>query len=438
MAIYSEQRNFFNTQEVKLLEEVAFDISYALDALETDAERKKAEHMANERLKELNAFYKLAELTEDPNLSIDDLYKRFIRLFPESMQYNKAAFARLKINNNEYVSENYKGATPWMISSPIFINNTEAGFIETGYNQEFPIDYEGPFLREERMLIDGIAKRLSRITERVLSEEKILQNEEKFRNLVNQMQLGLAVHEIILDKNGTPIDYRFLDCNPAFERLTGLKREGIIGKTVLEVLPGTEKIWIEKYGQVALSGQPTSFESYASELNKHYNVTAYQPQTMQFAVIIEDVTTQKQTLLKLRKNNEKLKLLSKAASDMLLLENTNDIYNYISNLLHKQYPNAVILFQKVNEKTKKSKLINYRGVDNSLINKAIQFTGFDFTKMEFKVVDNHLQLFKSGTLCEFKKGLANFSGSQFPTAAAKAIERLLDIKQLNTIGINKN
>jgi len=438
LAIYSEQRNFFNSQEVKLLEEVAYDINYALDALETEAERKKAEHMANERLKELSAFYKLAELNEETNLSIDDLYNRFILFFPESFQYNQAAFARLKINNNEYVSENYKGATPWMISSPIFINNTEAGFIETGYNQEFPIDYEGPFLREERMLIDGIAKRLSRITERFLSEEKIVESEEKFRNLVNQMQLGMAVHEIILDDNGTPIDYRFLDCNPAFEKLTGFKRENILGKTVLEVLPATEKIWIEKYGQVALSGQATSFESYASELDKHYNVTAYQPQAMQFAVITEDVTTQKQTLISLKKSYDKFKLLSKAANEMLLLENPNDIYNYISELLHQQYPNAVILFQKVDEETKKSKLIYFKGADSSLINKAIQLTGFDFTKIEFNLADNHLQIFKSGNFCEFKKGLADFSGSQIPAAAAKAIEKLLGIKQIYTIGINKD
>ena len=94
------------------------------------------------------------------------------------------------------------------------------------------------------------------------TEEIIRENEEKFRSLVNQMQSGLALHEIILDENGTPVDYRFLEVNPAFERLTGLKKENILGKTVIEVLPQTEKSWIERYGRVALTGESVEFEEY--------------------------------------------------------------------------------------------------------------------------------------------------------------------------------
>lgn len=438
LAIYAEQRNFFNTQEIKLLEEVAYDISYALDALETEAERIKAEHMANERMKELNAFYKLSELTEDQNLSVDELYSQFANILPQSLQHNHLAYSKLTINKRTYTSDNSTQSSIWKIESPIVINEVEVGNVELGYTTKTPNEYEGPFLKEERLLIDGISERLARITERIQSKEFIIESEKRFRNLVNQMQLGLAVHEIILDKNGAPVDYRFLDCNPAFEKLTGLKRENIVGKTVLEVLPKTEKIWIEKYGHVALTGQPISFESYAREFDKYYNVTAYQPQAMQFAVITEDITVHKQTLLNLQKNNEKFQLLSKAASEMLALENTNDIYNYISDSLHNQYPNAVILFQKVDEETKKSKLINFKGVNSSLINKAIQLTGFDFTKIEFSLINEHLRLFKTGNLCEFKKGLADFSGSQFPAAAAKSIEKILGIKQIYTIGINKD
>ncbi|MGF7141057.1 PAS domain S-box protein [Roseimarinus sediminis] len=401
-------------------------------------ERKMAAHAANERMKELNAFYKLSELTEDQNLSVDELYSQFANILPQSLQHNHLAYSKLTINKRTYTSDNSTQSSKWKIESPIVINEVEVGNVELGYTTKTPNEYEGPFLKEERLLIDGISERLARITERIQSKEFIIESEKRFRNLVNQMQLGLAVHEIILDKNGAPVDYRFLDCNPAFEKLTGLIRENIVGKTVLEVLPKTEKIWIDKYGQVALTGQPISFESYAREFDKYYNVTAYQPQAMQFVVITEDITVHKQTLLNLQKNNEKFQLLSKAASEMLALENTNDIYNYISDSLHNQYPNAVILFQKVDEETKKSKLINFKGVNSSLINKAIQLTGFDFTKIEFSLINEHLRLFKTGNLCEFKKGLADFSGSQFPVTAAKSIEKILGIKQIYTIGINKD
>jgi|GEM_PF-2793445 len=132
------------------------------------------------------------------------------------------------------------------------------------------------------------------ITERKHLEEEILRSEQKNRLLISQMHQGLAVHEIILDENGKPVDYRFLDVNESFERLTGLKAADLIGKTVLEVLPGTEKSWIEKYGRVALTGEPIEFEDLHSELGKYYGVVAYSPQPKQFAVIISDISDRKQ------------------------------------------------------------------------------------------------------------------------------------------------
>ena len=133
-------------------------------------------------------------------------------------------------------------------------------------------------------------------------ETELMKNEEKLRNLVTQMQLGLAVHEIILDDTSSPVDYRFIDVNPAFERITGLKRAEIVGRTMLEILPETEKFWIERYGRVALTGEPTSFEDYASKLDRYYSVVAYRPQTNQFAVVVEDVTQRHKAEEKLKDN----------------------------------------------------------------------------------------------------------------------------------------
>ena len=70
--------------------------------------------------------------------------------------------------------------------------------------------------------------------------EKRELTETKYRTLFNNMFDGFALHEIICDENGNPIDYRFIDVNQAFENLTNLKAKDIIGKTVLEVLPNTE------------------------------------------------------------------------------------------------------------------------------------------------------------------------------------------------------
>jgi PAS domain S-box-containing protein len=114
--------------------------------------------------------------------------------------------------------------------------------------------------------------------------------ESGFTRLLNEMGSGGALHEIITDEAGRPVDYRFLHVNPAFEELTGLRAADILGKRALEVIPTLEPVWIERYGRVALTGEPDQFESYSAALGRHYKVNAYRPQPGLFAVVFHDVT----------------------------------------------------------------------------------------------------------------------------------------------------
>lgn len=125
------------------------------------------------------------------------------------------------------------------------------------------------------------------------AENRLTESEKKYRQLITQTNRGIALHEVICNKKGEVIDYRFLEANDAFFHLTGLNREETIGKTVLEVLPGTEKYWIEKYGEVALKGKSVQFENYSKELNKYFEVVAYSPQPKQFATIVSDISIRK-------------------------------------------------------------------------------------------------------------------------------------------------
>ena len=128
------------------------------------------------------------------------------------------------------------------------------------------------------------------------------QAEENYRTLFHEMIEGFALHEIICNEEGLPTDYRFLAVNPAFERMTGLKAEQLVGRTVLDVMPETERYWIETYGKVALTGEPAFFENYAVVLGKHFEVTAFQSAPHQFACMFADITDRK------RAEEEKSKL----------------------------------------------------------------------------------------------------------------------------------
>jgi PAS domain S-box-containing protein len=107
------------------------------------------------------------------------------------------------------------------------------------------------------------------------------------------MSSGFALHEVILDERGKPLDYRFLDVNPAFEKLTGWKAADLIGRAVLDVLPDTEIFWTETYGRVAATGEQFCFENYSKKLDKYLEVTVYEPEPGRYASIFQDITDRK-------------------------------------------------------------------------------------------------------------------------------------------------
>jgi PAS domain S-box-containing protein len=153
--------------------------------------------------------------------------------------------------------------------------------------------------------------------ERKHAEEALREGKEKYRLLFENIMNGFALHEIILNDEGKPIDYIFLEVNEAFEQSTGLERENIIGKKATDVIPGIEHDpadWIGRYGEVALTGEETRFEQRSEYIGKWYSVLAFSPQTGQFATIFEDITERKEAENVLRKTQEQLMLAIRSAN----------------------------------------------------------------------------------------------------------------------------
>ena len=137
------------------------------------------------------------------------------------------------------------------------------------------------------------------ITDRKRATEALRESERHYRSVFSQMTEGFAIHEILCDDRGIPCNYRFLDVNPAFEKLTGLRRDDVVGKTLFEVMPGSELFWVQTYGQVALTGQSTHFEHFSTVLQRHFEVYAYCPTPREFATLFVDITERKQSEQKL-------------------------------------------------------------------------------------------------------------------------------------------
>ena len=182
------------------------------------------------------------------------------------------------------------------------------GWVTSG-GQRLYLDLFLEPIRDKAGQITGVGIATLDLTGIKQAEEALRESEERYHSLFERMTEGFAIHEIIYDENGNPCDYRFLDINPAFEQLTGLKREFVVGKTFHEVLPDEGDSWVKTYGKVVLTGEPVQFEEYSSSLNKYYEVFADRCAPDQFAAIFLDITKRKQMEDELRINLTKYTVL---------------------------------------------------------------------------------------------------------------------------------
>ncbi|MRR53032.1 MAG: PAS domain S-box protein [Deltaproteobacteria bacterium] len=126
-----------------------------------------------------------------------------------------------------------------------------------------------------------------------LTTKAIEKSEHKYRILFSRMLNGFAFHEMLYDENGAASDYRFLEVNPAFEKITGLSAKNTIGRTLREVMTGSVEEWIKIYEPIARFGNSLRFERYSSELGKHFEIVAFSPEKGTFATIFSDITDRK-------------------------------------------------------------------------------------------------------------------------------------------------
>ena len=115
----------------------------------------------------------------------------------------------------------------------------------------------------------------------------------QYRALCRAISEGYVLLEILADAEGLPVDLRIVDVNPAYERLTGRDRECVVGRTVREILPGRDGVWLQRYSQVVSTGRSDRFIEYCRETGCWCDVLLFCPETDRLAAVYTDITAEK-------------------------------------------------------------------------------------------------------------------------------------------------
>lgn len=138
-------------------------------------------------------------------------------------------------------------------------------------------------------------------------------HDARFRSLFETMTEGVALHRILFDERGEPVDYIVVDVNPAYEAHTGIRKEEAVGRAASELYGASGAPYLDVYGRVAVTGEPARMEVFFDPMRRHFRILVFSPARGEFATVFEDVTAAKEmeaaltaTNAELRARNEEL------------------------------------------------------------------------------------------------------------------------------------
>jgi PAS domain S-box-containing protein len=196
---------------------IVSDIS---DQVRAEKELEKRTNDLNERVKELNSLYGISQLVEKRGISLEEIIQGTANLIPTTWQYPEITCARIMMGDQEFKTKNFR-KTDWRQACDIIVHGELSGTVEVYYLEEKPACHEGPFLQEERTMINTIAQRLARITERKRTEKEVRCLKEKYEDLYH----NAPIMYLSLDTNGI-----ITECNNAILDKLGYSKRKIIGK----------------------------------------------------------------------------------------------------------------------------------------------------------------------------------------------------------------
>jgi diguanylate cyclase (GGDEF)-like protein/PAS domain S-box-containing protein len=285
----------------------------------SEAERKRVKEALRERNKELNCLYAISALLELPGISLDEILKGAVMLIPPAWQFPEITEASIVLEGKIFQTARFR-ETSWMQAREVIVNGMPVGQVEVCYLEERQASDEGPFLKEERKLLNAIAERLGRITERKRVEEAVRESEERYRALV---------------ENASDIVFRLDDTghvtyvNPAALRITGYEEKEIIGRHYPTFIrQDMREEAMRFFGRQFVKGIPNTYTEYPVIVKNGHELWFGQNtqlifqdgKVVAFQAVARDITDRKQAEEALRESEERYRELS-------IIDGLTQLYN---------------------------------------------------------------------------------------------------------------
>jgi PAS domain S-box-containing protein len=288
LGAHTSRRRSFTKDDVNFLQAVANVLATAIERKRGEEALRQSEERFRQMAENIREVLWMVDATGTKVLYVSPSYKDVWGRSPESIfGHGHKWLDAIHPEDRRRVRTALGGDIPQREFELEFRVVWPDGSVHWIRDRSFPV--RDPSGQVERIV--GISED---ITERRLAAEALLESEERYRQLFNEMNVGCALLEVICDQHGTPTDARFVDVNPTFEYLTGYTKESVSEKRVLEVFPEIQPHWVERLGRVALTGESVHFEGYSQVFNKHFAVTAFRPRHGRFAIVFADITERKQ------------------------------------------------------------------------------------------------------------------------------------------------
>ncbi|MFH0727958.1 MAG: LuxR C-terminal-related transcriptional regulator [Pseudomonadota bacterium] len=153
-------------------------------------------HQLRERIKEINCLYGISRLVEQSQTSLSRIYQGIVDLIPASWQYPDITTAQLVINGQFHATFSHRDS-PWSQSVDVVVHGKQVGKLIVSYQEERPPCQEGPFLTEERSLLNAIGERLGRITEQKQMETALREQAHDLRERIKEINCLYGISRLV-------------------------------------------------------------------------------------------------------------------------------------------------------------------------------------------------------------------------------------------------